>query len=117
MAVRITLPYVGRMSEGRMGTVLPPKHIGDHQVAVDDQVAEKLVGHTVAEVERALIIRTLCSAEGNRTRAATTLGISIRCLRNKIHAFKKQGIAVPAASRSRDAFADAASCRWMPGRG
>jgi two-component system, response regulator FlrC len=97
-----------------MGTVLPPQDFGHQQVPVDDQVAEKLVGHTVAEVERALIIRTLCVAEWNRTRAATTLGISLRCLRNKIHQFKEQGIAIPAASRSRAEFADATSCRWMP---
>ncbi len=99
-----------------MGTVHPPKGFGDQQVPVDDQVAEQLVGHTVAEVERALIIRTLCDAEWNRTRAATTLGISLRCLRNKIHQFKEQGIAIP-AGRSRSEFADATSCRWMPSRG
>jgi len=56
---------------------------------------------------------TLSDAEWNRTRAATTLGISVRCLRNKIHEFKKQGIAIPAAHRSRAEFADAASCRWI----
>jgi DNA-binding NtrC family response regulator len=97
-----------------MGTAHPPKDIGDQPVLFDDQIAEKLVGHTVAEVERVLIIRTLSNAEWNRTRAATTLGISVRCLRNKIHEFKKQGIAIPTANRTRHEFADAASCRWMP---
>lgn len=95
-----------------MGTVHPPKDIGEEPMPFDDQIAGKLVGHTVAEVERVLIIRTLSDAEWNRTRAATTLGISVRCLRNKIHEFKKLGIAIPAAHRSRAEFADPASYRW-----
>ena len=98
-----------------MGTAHPPKDVGDQPF--DDQVAEKLVGHTVAEVERVLIIRTLSGAEWNRTRAASTLGISVRCLRNKIHEFKKQGISIPAANRTRPEFTDAASCRWMRSAG
>jgi DNA-binding NtrC family response regulator len=100
-----------------MDTVHPPKDNGDQPVSFDDQVGEKLVGHTVAEVERVLIIRTLCDAEWNRTRAATTLGISVRCLRNKIHEFKKQGIAIPAANRTRPEFASSASCRWLRSQG
>jgi DNA-binding NtrC family response regulator len=100
-----------------MGTVHPPKDMGDQPVSFDDQVAEKLVGHTVAEVERVLIIRTLSDADWNRTRAATTLGISLRCLRNKIHQFKKQGIAIPAANRSRPEFASSDSCRWVQSQG
>jgi two-component system response regulator FlrC len=43
-----------------------------------------LVGRTVAEVERGLIIDTLHEAGGNRTHAAVILGISIRTLRNKL---------------------------------
>ena len=100
-----------------MGTAHPPKDIGNQPVPFDDQIAEKLVGHTVAEVERVLIIRTLSDAEWNRTRAATTLGISVRCLRNKIHEFKKQGIAIPTANRTRAEFAGIAPCRWMPSAG
>ncbi len=94
-----------------MGTAHPPKDTDDPPVPFDEQVAEKLVGHTVAEVERALIIRTLSDAEWNRTRAATTLGISLRCLRNKIHRFKQQGIAIPAPSRSRPEFAEPGAWR------
>ena len=100
-----------------MGTAHPPKDVGDQSVPFDEETAGKLVGHTVAEVERVLIIRTLSEAAWNRTRAATTLGISVRCLRNKIHTFKKQGIAIPAANRSRAELTDAPFCRWAPNAG
>ena len=54
------------------------------------------VGRTVAEVERALIIDTLRHCLGNRTHAATILGISIRTLRNKLKQYAGEGVAVPA---------------------
>ncbi len=57
-------------------------------------------GVTLAEVERAVILRTLNDLDGNRTRAAGVLGISVRCLRDKIHQFKKQGISVRDPDRS-----------------
>ncbi|HIJ38936.1 MAG TPA: sigma-54-dependent Fis family transcriptional regulator, partial [Rhodospirillaceae bacterium] len=54
-----------------------------------------LVGRTVADVERDLIIDTLEHCLGNRTHAATILGISIRTLRNKIRQYSDEGVAVP----------------------
>ena len=54
-----------------------------------------LVGRTVAEVERDLILETLRHCFGNRTRAATVLGISIRTLRNKLNDYAADGVAVP----------------------
>ncbi len=54
-----------------------------------------LVGRTVADVERDLIIDTLRHCFGNRTHAATILGISIRTLRNKLKEYNDSGIAVP----------------------
>ncbi len=53
------------------------------------------VGHTVAEMERDLIIDTLEHCLGNRTHASTILGISIRTLRNKLKQYNAQGVAVP----------------------
>lgn len=44
-------------------------------------------GMTVAEMEKVLIFKTLESCEGNRTKAAEMLGISIRTLRNKLHEY------------------------------
>ncbi len=56
---------------------------------------ETLVGRTVAEVEQALILKTLGHCLGNRTHAATILGISIRTLRNKLKQYSDEGVAVP----------------------
>jgi len=55
-----------------------------------------LVGRTVADVERDLIIETLTHCLGNRTHAANILGISIRTLRNKLKQYSEEGVAVPA---------------------
>jgi DNA-binding NtrC family response regulator len=57
--------------------------------------ASNLVGRTVADVERDLIIDTLTHCLGNRTHAATILGISIRTLRNKLKLYSDAGIPVP----------------------
>ena len=54
-----------------------------------------LVGHTVADVERELILETLKACRGNRTHAAAILGISIRTLRNKLHDYAGGGVDVP----------------------
>ncbi|MFQ5764697.1 MAG: sigma 54-interacting transcriptional regulator, partial [Rhodospirillales bacterium] len=60
-----------------------------------DGAAAGLVGRTVADVERELIIDTLQHCLGNRTHAANILGISIRTLRNKLKQYGEQGFAVP----------------------
>ncbi len=57
--------------------------------------ATAMVGRTVAEVERDLIIDTLTHCLGNRTHAANILGISIRTLRNKLKQYNEEGFAVP----------------------
>ena len=54
-----------------------------------------LVGRTVAEVERDLILETLKYCLGNRTRAANLLGISIRTLRNKLNEYAAGGTPIP----------------------
>ena len=54
-----------------------------------------LVGRTVDEVERDLILETLTHTLGNRTHAATILGISIRALRNKLRDYAQAGVPVP----------------------
>ncbi|MFT8805124.1 MAG: sigma-54 dependent transcriptional regulator [Acetobacter aceti] len=53
------------------------------------------VGSRMDEVEQALIIETLAHTDGNRTQAASILGISIRALRNKLREYTGQGVAVP----------------------
>jgi len=73
---------------------------GEHGPAVQAAVAAEtvtrsLVGQTVAEVERDLILQTLGHCLGNRTHAANILGISIRTLRNKLRLYTTEGITVP----------------------
>jgi DNA-binding NtrC family response regulator len=55
-----------------------------------------LIGATVGEVERELVLQTLARCDGNRTRAARVLGLSVRTMRNKIRLYTTDGIDVPA---------------------
>lgn len=57
-----------------------------------------LVGRTVEEVERELILQTLERCHGNRTSASTILGISVRTMRNKLRTFIESGISVSPAA-------------------
>ena len=54
------------------------------QIKTSDDESSIYIGRTVAEMERDLIMGTLNHCLGNRTHAATILGISIRTLRNKL---------------------------------
>jgi two-component system response regulator FlrC len=60
-----------------------------------EEGGQALVGRTVAEVERELIIDTLQHCLGNRTHAANILGISIRTLRNKLKQYGSEGFNIP----------------------
>ena len=48
-------------------------------------------GHSLADVEREHILETLNACDGNRTRTARLLDISLRCLRMKLHRFGHAG--------------------------
>jgi DNA-binding NtrC family response regulator len=56
---------------------------------------ENLIGKTISEVERDMILNTLDHCLGNRTHAAKILGISIRTLRNKLNQYKDDGADIP----------------------
>ena len=56
--------------------------------------SQPLVGKTVAEVERDLILNTLSHFAWNRTQAAMILGISIRTLRNKLRQYQSEGLPI-----------------------
>ena len=58
---------------------------------------ESMIGRTIADVERDMILNTLDHCLGNRTHAANILGISIRTLRNKLNQYKEEGSEIPAA--------------------
>ena len=66
-----------------------------HAALAAEQVTRALVGRTVADVERDLILETLKHCLGNRTHAANILGISIRTLRNKLNEYAGDGVAIP----------------------
>jgi DNA-binding NtrC family response regulator len=55
---------------------------------------DSLVGRTMAEVERELILHTLEKCRGNRTTASSILGISVRTMRNKLRTFMDAGFPV-----------------------
>ncbi|NNM73532.1 sigma-54 interaction domain-containing protein [Enterovirga aerilata] len=79
-----------------------PPSPADRAVQTAEAVTRGLVGRTVADVERDLILDTLDHCLGNRTHAARILGISIRTLRNKLSEYMGAGIAVaePGATRA-----------------
>jgi two-component system response regulator FlrC len=66
-----------------------------HATFAAETVTRALVGRTVADVERDLILETLKHCLGNRTHAANILGISIRTLRNKLNEYAGDGVAIP----------------------
>src|SRR6187401_2431431 len=66
-----------------------------HATFAAEQVTRALVGRTVADVERDLILETLKHCLGNRTHAANILGISIRTLRNKLNEYSDAGMPIP----------------------
>jgi two-component system response regulator FlrC len=69
--------------------------VAAHAALAAEQVTRNLVGRTVAEVERDLILETLKHCLGNRTHAANILGISIRTLRNKLNEYAHDGAPIP----------------------
>ena len=76
---------------------LGPRNAAATATAASPASAEPgaMVGKTVSEVERELIINTLGHCLGNRTHAATILGISIRTLRNKLKQYNSEGFNGP----------------------
>jgi two-component system, response regulator FlrC len=66
-----------------------------HATMAAEHMTRALVGRTVADVERDLILETLKHCLGNRTHAANILGISIRTLRNKLNEYTTDGVTVP----------------------
>jgi DNA-binding NtrC family response regulator len=80
----------------------PANNSGVSRPVQNPGAVEGLIGKTIADVERDMIINTLEHCLGNRTHAANILGISIRTLRNKLHQYKDEGVNVPAAAAGGD---------------
>jgi two-component system response regulator FlrC len=78
----------------RLDQVRAPAAVA-HAAMAAEQVTRSLVGRTVADVERDLILETLKHCLGNRTHASNILGISIRTLRNKLNEYSAEGVPIP----------------------
>jgi DNA-binding NtrC family response regulator len=74
---------------GRGNVIRPEALLLDNTTSSDTDSGGVQVGQSVKAMERELIIKTLEEVDGNRTHAAEILGISIRTLRNKLHAYRK----------------------------
>lgn len=57
----------------------------------DFSVVSLLVGTTLEDLERMLIIETLNKCSGNKTMASKILGINTKTLRNKLSKYKAEG--------------------------
>ena len=72
---------------------LPPELHGPAPAARPVAAVEGMVtvrpGTTIADAERMLIFATLRQFGGDKTRAAESLGISLKTLYNRLHAYEK----------------------------
>jgi two-component system response regulator FlrC len=98
----IVSPDGTRLDQARNPTVA-------HATLAAETVTRALVGRTVADVERDLILETLKHCLGNRTHAANILGISIRTLRNKLNEYAGDGVAIPPPANGMVDFARGAA--------
>lgn len=72
------------------GDVILPKHLPEEIQSADQRQVESVsVGLTMKEMEKELILKTLERMEGNRTRTAEILGISLRSLQYKLKDYEK----------------------------
>lgn len=62
--------------------------------SIDDTIAPAMdgihAGRSIAEVEKALIMATLEQVDGNKTEAATMLGVSLKTLYNRLKAYESE---------------------------
>jgi DNA-binding NtrC family response regulator len=79
--------------------------LAGHAAQTAEAVSRSLVGRTVADVEREMILDTLDHVLGNRTHAANILGISIRTLRNKLNQYADEGTFIPGPGEQRSTAA------------
>ena len=67
-------------------TMLPSHLFFDEELRRNEKEAPRMSG-TIYEIEKELIMQTLEEVSGNKTKAADSLGISIRTLRNKLNEY------------------------------
>lgn len=88
---RSVLLAAGDRIEGE--AILLPDGVSPSQAPANMQSpSDSLIGRSVADVEKELILGTLNHCFGNRTKAANILGISIRTLRNKLKQYADEEV-------------------------
>jgi len=90
MAILLPMRKDASLAAGTTTPISPlavPMLASSSPAPVADAKRNDLVGRTVDDVEKELIIDTLTHCLGNRTQAAQVLGISIRTLRNKLNQY------------------------------
>ena len=77
--------YIGRAVFLAESDVILPKHLPQElREKKQKRSTEIAVGMTLKEIEKELILKTLEAFEGNRTKTAETVGISLRALHYKL---------------------------------
>ena len=76
----------------------PEIPLSDSQALSPHEIVPMLIGSTVEEIERELVLQTLARCHGNRTHAARVLGLSLRTMRNKVRRYATDGVDIPAHS-------------------
>ena len=66
-----------------------------HVREIDSTSENGMYCGSVKEMETKLILDALKSVRGNRTRAASALGITVRTLRNKLNEYRSMGLEIP----------------------
>jgi len=84
---RCAVSNIETIESARDNAQLARSQTQEHRNEPNGKEITPLVGRTVADVERELILETLKHRGGNRTHAANILGISIRTLRNKLNEY------------------------------
>ena len=73
------------------GDTLLPSHLffDDEPLSSGKNAAGARLTGTISEMEKELILQTLKEFSDNKTKAAESLGISIRTLRNKLNEYNE----------------------------
>ena len=79
----------GASSNGKLSLDSTPDHAARPSLSTSTAApAMQLAGMTLAELEKLAIIQTLQEFDGNRTKAARSLGVSVRTLQRKLRIWR-----------------------------
>ena len=78
------------LADGEIGVDVLPAEVCAHEAASRPVGPQFAPGMSIAEAERNLILSTLEQCDGNRTRAAEVLGISVKTLYNRLKTYSDE---------------------------